>query len=121
MSNIVPFPGVTLTARETGSEPPPPPSGKAAPSPVCAAPIRSDDFEVIGVPSAARNITPRASVECCRSPNGPRSSHGSTRRRWSLWRSGTTSARRARNQGQSDGGVGSAHLEDEHGLNDHDK
>jgi len=47
MSNVVPFPGVTLTTRETGSDDPPRPPVTSKPCPVCAAPIRSDDFEVI--------------------------------------------------------------------------
>jgi hypothetical protein len=41
------FPGVTLTARELGSETPPRPTVTSTPCPVCAAAIRSDDFDVI--------------------------------------------------------------------------
>ncbi len=48
MSNVVAFPCVTLTARETGSDDPPRPSMTSKPCPVCAAPIRSDYFDVIG-------------------------------------------------------------------------
>ena len=48
MRRVVAFPGVTLTTREIRSEPPPPrPPARSTPCPVCAAPIRSDDFEVI--------------------------------------------------------------------------
>ena len=48
MSNVIAFPGVTLTESETGSAPPPRPPVTFKPCPGCAAPIRSDDCEVIG-------------------------------------------------------------------------
>lgn len=48
MSNVVAFPGVILAERETGSEPPARPLVTSKPCPVCTAPIRSDDCEVIG-------------------------------------------------------------------------
>jgi hypothetical protein len=48
MSNVVAFPGVILAERETGSAPPARPPVTSKPCPVCTAPIRSDDCEVIG-------------------------------------------------------------------------
>ena len=48
MGRVVAFPGVILTARETDSESQRPgPTVVTTPCPVCPAPIRSDDMEVI--------------------------------------------------------------------------
>lgn len=50
MGDVVAFPGVILTERETNSEPAEPPKPKppvtAAPCPVCAYPISADEYEV---------------------------------------------------------------------------
>jgi hypothetical protein len=49
MGNVIAFPGVTLTARDMGPEPPRPPrSVTSTPCPVCAAPVWSEDPEFIG-------------------------------------------------------------------------
>ena len=46
MGNVVAFPGVTLTTRETRSDDPPRPPATPKPCPVCAYPISADEYEV---------------------------------------------------------------------------
>ena len=51
MTKVLPFPGVILTPREIEPPEPPRPPGPtvtSTPCPICAAPVRSDDFEVLG-------------------------------------------------------------------------
>jgi len=48
MGNVVAFPGVILTKRETGSEQPPRPPVTSTPCPLCAARVWSSDMDAIG-------------------------------------------------------------------------